>query len=422
METHKAVVNQLKTLLDGNAKMKENLLASLQQANQLARNGNPKTTPPTPPLHKNLYLAIDKEFKGKGWPTTIEDYFDYLDQYVVMVPNEDKGTHYAWTSDGTKNGYNQKVYDLLCQFYYLVDQADENGNTMQSYPEFSDWLVSFATAWGTFLDTEDSLTPETLATFEADSMYNMPWYNKNKPTWNTFNKFFYREFNNADPKTGLAPRRPIAAPDDNLTIVSPADCTFTACYPIDDSGNVMAPDGTRLKHTHSIGTVDELLQYSEFSKNFYGGTFIHYFLNPFDYHRFHTPVKGKIVQIMAAVGKVYLAVNVTSDGQFDAPDSSLDGYEFNQSRGIVIVDSESEVGTVAILPIGMAQVSGVDMYTELQGQNVVKGQEFGKFKFGGSDIIMLFEKPPHELYMFQKDPSHNPIHFQYGQTAVYWNK
>ena len=354
METHQAVVAQLKTLVDGNNQMKKDLIASLHKADELAKNG----TKTTPPLNEALYYAIDKEFNGNGWPKTIEEYYDYLDIYVRMVPNENKGTHYAWTSDGTKNGYNQKVYDLLCQFYWLVDQKNDQGKTLQSYPEFSDWLVSFATAWGTFLDTEDSLTKESLASFEADKMYNMHWYNGNKKTWKTFNQFFYREFNGADPKTGLSPLRPIADPDNNTTIVSPADCTFTACYPIDASGNVQAPDGTRLKHTHSIGTVDELLQYSEFSKDFYGGTFVHYFLNPFDYHRFHTPVKGKIVQIMAAVGKVYLAVNMTADGQFDAPDSSMDGYEFNQSRGIVIVDSQSEVGKVAILPIGMAQVSG----------------------------------------------------------------
>ena len=58
------------------------------------------------------------------------------------------------------------------------------------------------------------------------------------------------------------------------------------------------------------------------------------------------------------------------------------------------------------------------MNTELQGQEVVKGQEFGKFQFGGSDIIMLFEKSPEELYMYKKDPGHNAIHFQYGQAAV----
>ena len=87
-------------------------------------------------------------------------------------------------------------------------------------------------------------------------------------------------------------------------MVSPADCTFKTYYPIVD-GNVMFPDGERLKHTHSIGTVDELLTGSnmdektkkrilEYVKDFYGGTFIHYFLSPFDYHRFHTPIAGKV--------------------------------------------------------------------------------------------------------------------------------
>lgn len=423
MEKHQPVVEQLRTLLDGNEKMAKDLETSLRTAAKFAKDGDPIGK--KPPLDDALYYAIDREFNGKGWPRNIEDYFDYLDQYVKLVPNEFKGTHYAWTSDGTKNGYNQKVYDLLCQFYYLVNQSNKKGKTMQSYPEFSDWLVSFATAWGTFLDTEESLNEKTLHSFkndtnsEGESMYNYPLYKDNERSWKTFNQFFYREFNHADQKTGRSPIRPIAEPENNKTIVSPADCTFKAYYHINDKGEVMVEEGTRLKHTHSIGTVDELLSFSEFSKDFYGGTFIHYFLNPFDYHRFHTPIHGKIVQIMAAVGKVFLNVEMTADGQFDAPDGAEDSYEFNQSRGIVIVDGGEEVGKIAIIPIGMAQVSGVDMYTNLQGKEAVKGQEFGKFKFGGSDIIMLLEKPPKDLYMFQKDPSHNPIHFQYGQTSIY---
>lgn len=422
MEAHKAIVGQLKSLLDSNPEMVTSLVASLKIAHDLAKNGDPSKK--IPPLNKDLYNAINKEFKGKGWPTSLNDYYDYLDIYVRLIPNEEPGTHYAWTSDGTKNGHNQKVYDLLCQFYFLVDQQNSSGNTMQSYPDFSDWLVSFAIAWGTFLDTEASLTPESLQSFENDSMYNMQWYNDDKKTWKTFNQFFYREFNGADSKTGLTPLRPIADPDNNTTIVSPAECTFKAYYPINDKGNVMAPPNTRIKHTHSIGTVDELLEFSKYGESFYGGTFIHYFLSPFDYHRFHTPVKGKILEIIPVQGSTYLNVNMTTDGQFDAPDGSEpgDGYEFSQARGLVIMDAGPVVGKVAILPIGMCQVSGVDMYTDLQGKTVAKGQEFGKFKFGGSDIIMLFEKPPTELYMFQNDPGHNPIHFQYGQTSVYWNK
>ena len=425
IERHKAVVGQLKSILDGNPEMEKTLEKSLKRAVDLSKNGNPSKN--IPPLNQDLYKAIDREFNGKGWPETVEGYYDYLDLYVRMIPNESRDSEYpnAWTSDGTKNGYNQKVYDLLCQSYWLIDQEDAKGRTMQSYPEFANWLVSFANAWGTFLDTEASLTKETLLSFKNDkneqgqSVYNFPLYADSEKSWTTFNQFFYREFNNADSKTGISPLRPIADPESNTTIVSPADCTFKAYYPIDKDGSV---NEVTLKGTHTIGSVDELLEFSKYGESFYGGTFIHYFLSPFDYHRFHTPVSGKILEILPVQGNVYLNVETDATGQFDAPDGGGNGYEFSQARGLVIMDAGPEVGKVAILPIGMCQVSGVDMYTELQGKEVVKGQEFGKFRFGGSDIIMLFEKPPQELYMFQNDPSLKPIHFQYGQTSVYWNK
>ncbi len=417
--THAPVVEKLKMILSEDSEMEKALLKSLKSAKDLANKV----------LNKDLYNAIDNVFDGNGWPTTIAGYLHYTDLYLRLIPNESDDPKYpnAWKSNNKRNGYNQKVYDLLCQSYWLIDQKDpETGQTMQSFEKFANWLVDFAKAWGVFLDTEDSLTEESLASFKKDTMYNFPWYSDNEKNWTTFNEFFYRDFNNADPNTGLSPLRPIAEPDNNETIVSPADCTYKQYYPIDQTGNVVDEKGVTarvsLKGTHTIGTVDELLNSSEYSKDFYGGTFIHYFLSPFDYHRFHTPVSGEVLEIKRVDGKVFLNVEMGPDGQFDAPDGGEDGYEFTQARGLVIIDTKSDVGKVAILPIGMCQVSGVKMYKELLGETVVKGQEFGKFKFGGSDIIMLFEKPPAELYMFTNDPGHAPIHFQYGQTSVYWNK
>ncbi len=316
---------------------------------------------------------------------------------------------------------------MLCQFYWLVDQpvdpASGSQKTLQSSEEFADWLVSFAQAWGDFLDTTDSLTPESLLSFKHNRMYNYPLYADNAPNWTTFNQFFYRNFNNANPNTGISPLRPIAAPQDNHTIVAPADCTYKKTYAIDAQGNVLNESGGRtkiiLKKTHAIGTIQELLDGSPHAEAFYGGTFVHYFLGPFDYHRFHTPVSGQFLEVCAVQDKVYLEVNMRG-GQFHAPDNADNGYEFAQARGIVIMDTQSAMGKVAILPIGMAQVSGVDMYTHLEGQQGVKGQEFGKFQFGGSDIILLFEKNP-DLYLFKRDPGHQPIHFQYGQVAAYWD-
>lgn len=433
MSAHESVVNSLKKILDADPKMKSDLNKSLQQAVKLSRLGDESSG--IQPLDESLYWAIDRELDGKGWPTSVEAYYEYIDKYVRLIPNEIRDPEYpnAWTSDGTKNGYNQKVYDLLCQSYWLIDQdISDNPNvikTMQSYPEFADWLIEFANAWGTFLDTEASLTKASLASFEADSMYNMAWYNGNKSTWTTFNQFFYREFNDADPKTGKSPLRPISSPKDNTDVVSPADCTFKAFYPI-ENGEVMSPDGERLKHTHSIGTITELLDNSKYADDFKNGTFVHYFLSPFDYHRFHTPIGGKVLEIRAIKGQTYLNV-ITSDGQFHAPDDSESddtkvGYEFTQARGLIVIDGGEKIGKVAVLPIGMCQVSGVMMYDgtnkelpNIANEDVEKGQEFGKFRFGGSDIILVFEQAPEDLYMFKNDPSHNPIHFQYGQTAIY---
>jgi phosphatidylserine decarboxylase len=75
------------------------------------------------------------------------------------------------------------------------------------------------------------------------------------------------------------------------------------------------------------------------------------------------------------------------------PDGSLSivdgiGYQFTQDRGLIII--ETAIGMVAVLPIGMAQVSSVNLTPDL-GANLRKGEEFGYFAFGGSDIITLFE-------------------------------
>lgn len=407
------IVIELKTLLENDLALALALETSLVIASEKARNE----------LDTELYNGLNEVFEGNAWPMNIATYFRYLDICVQLVPNEENSELYptAWKSNSDKNGYNQKVYDLLCQFYWLVDQHAPNSTiTLQSFPKFAAWLVDFANAWGEFCSTPASLTPASKASFKNNKMYNWDLYSENEASWNTFNTFFYREFNGAAPDTKISPLRPITSPESNKTITAPADCNFKANYAINDNGDVIDKHLNKtkitLKHTHSIGSVEELLDGSDYADAFKGGTFVHYFLGPFDYHRFHTPVSGKVLESKAITGSVYLNVEL-KDNQWDAPDGAGNGYEFKQSRGLIILET-AELGKVAILPIGMCQVSGVLMTPGLEGKEVVKGQEFGKFQFGGSDIIMLFEKKPEDLYLYKTDPSHNPIHFQYGQAAI----
>merc|ERR1712002_593924 len=95
---------------------------------------------------------------------------------------------------------------------------------------------------------------------------------KNHKAWKSFNEFFYRQMDGADPSTGIAWNlRPIASFNDPNVIVSPAECTFKAIYNIDAIGNIVAVrDGRKpcdkniikptLKKTHAIGNVFDLLK------------------------------------------------------------------------------------------------------------------------------------------------------------------
>lgn len=83
-----------------------------------------------------------------------------------------------------------------------------------------------------------------------------------------------------------------------------------------------------------------------------------------------------------------------------APDHG--GYQWCQTRGLIVIDTSYDSkgnkksvdhGLVAVLPIGMAQVSSVVLCVK-EGQFLEKGQNISYFQFGGSDIVTVFQKRP----------------------------
>jgi hypothetical protein len=135
-----------------------------------------------------------------------------------------------------------------------------------------------------------------------------------------------------------------------------------------------------------------LLDGSPDQTKFRGGVFTHSFLNVNDYHWFHAPVGGVVKEVRKIPGKVTLDVIKKPDGTLGIVDGT--GYQFSQDRGLIVIDSP--VGLVAVLPIGMAQVSSVNLIAE-PGAILTKGEAFGFFSFGGSDIVTLFEAGRVEL-------------------------
>jgi len=161
-------------------------------------------------------------------------------------------------------------------------------------------------------------------------------------------------------------------------------------------------------------TISSLLQGSEYADEFHGGVWMHAFLNTFNYHRQHAPVAGEVLEAKNIQGAAYMEVNSKCEPMRvmcgpDAPDTP--GYQFLQTRGMIIIDNPV-LGKVAVLPIGMAQVSSVKI-TIQKGDRVEKGQEISYFQFGGSDVICVFQ-PKAGLRVEDFVASSNNTYSKYG--------
>ncbi len=273
----------------------------------------------------------------------------YLDDLVTWIPTE------------------REIIPKALALYYIVNQAPED--KLNNDDEFNGWFKDFVSAWGAFLDTPASAAG--IESFASLPNYNVDDYFEGPSGWLTFNQFFAREV-----RPG---KRPIAAPHDDSVIVSPADAVFMGQWPITEDSNIT------LKGAN--WPVGDLLDGSPYKDAFKGGIYMHSFLYIDDYHRYHVPVSGTVKEIRNISGRVYMDVRRNPDGSLDVVDG--DTYQFNQERGLIIIDSP-EAGLVAVLPIGMAYVSSVNLTPEV-GAELQKGDEFGFFLFGGSDIVIVFQ-------------------------------
>ncbi|MFQ5634866.1 MAG: phophatidylserine decarboxylase associated domain-containing protein [Gammaproteobacteria bacterium] len=279
----------------------------------------------------------------------IDSLLTYLDELVAWIPTE------------------RDFVPRALQLYYIINQAP--GDRLNEDEQFNAWLKRLVRTWGEFLDTPASAGG--IDSFTSLPNYRIDDYFRGPSGWLTFNQFFAREV-----RPG---KRPVAAPRDDKVIVSPADAVFMGAWPIDEKSNITVKGVT--------WAISELLDGSPYADAFRNGIYMHSFLYVDDYHRYHVPVGGIVREVRNVHGRVYLDVSRQPDGTLDVVDGHT--YQFNQERGLVIIDSP-EVGLVAVLPIGMAYVSSVNLTPEA-GAELRKGDQFGYFLFGGSDIVMVFQ-------------------------------
>lgn len=329
---------------------------------------------------------------------TLDDYYQWLENSLKWVPVENP--------EGTA------VYTAVTTFYYLLDQSPVKelqtpilpsklkGNEMPPLSPLSAWMRKYVTAFGAWMDEPGSLDEAAVQSYYNSPRYNMCDYEMPMGGWKTFNQFFARRT-----KPGY---RPIAAINDDHVITSPADSTYDGQWPINAESKV---DIKGLEWS-----IEELLEGSKYKDDFDGGIFIHQFLNTTDYHRQHAPVGGKVLEAREIQGTTWLgvaAVPIEGDPKgrthivrhkLEALDEA--GYQFMQTRGLIVI--QSKIGKVAVLPMGMAQVSSIIVTAE-EGKFLRKGEEISYFQFGGSDIVMVFQRDSNVSIT-----AHKGIHYNVG--------
>ena len=358
-ENHKPITLELINLVERSPEIKKLLTASLAEAQKV--NPDKKTNP----------------------AQSLSEYYAYLDSAVELIPME--------VLNDPSHLIREQIMQSLCYFYFLIDQSlpelENKGlynNTLQYYEPFSTWTRNFAKAWGMFLDTEASWNQTTYQGFYNDPRFGLQedWYEP-ASNWHTFNDFFSKYLQSPA-------KRPLASPDDPAVVIAPADSVPQGTWLIDKDSKIKVDGGLKVKMTRFYSVKDLLGSDSPYIDVFANGVLTHTFLDVNDYHRYHFAVGGTVKEEKIIQQNVSLEVvwNET-EGKYSPIDST--GWQFTQTRGYVIVDT-GKYGLVALIPMGMAQVSSVNFEGNVRpGITHEKGDMLGNFLFGGSDFIMLFQ-------------------------------
>ncbi len=359
-KNHKQITRELINLVGTNPEIRNMLEASIAEAIKI--NPNSKTNP----------------------VQSLSEYYDFIDRASELLPQE--------ILRGPSGSVRDQMLQGICYFYFLVDQPlrELKGkglykNAIQYYSPFSSWLRNFANAWGTYLDTKESWNNEIYQQIYNDPKFSLQkgWY-ESPSNWKTFNEFFARYLKSPD-------ARPISSPKDSAVVVLPADSVPQGVWAIDENSNIRVDGGLKVKLATYYSIKDLLGEKSQYKDAFTNGVLTHTFLNVNDYHRYHFAVGGTIKEKKIISENVALEVAWNPEqGKYVPIDST--GWQFSQTRGYVVVDT-GKYGLVALIPMGMAQVSSVNFEDDVQvGSTHKKGDMLGNFLFGGSDFIMLFQE------------------------------
>lgn len=317
----------------------------------------------------------------------------YLTQMIEQIPQNQRNL--------------KNVEDLLYKLNELLKIAPEYNQTRFAGTPLSEILVwtmstpagfiayrnekinamikKYLIAWSEFLSSEKSLyvindSPNGWKSKEAQEKINMGDYQHNPEDeywgFKSWNDFFARKL--------VEGARPIAEPANNKVIVSACDSTT---YEI--SRNVQKYSEFWIKSQPY--SLNDMLANDELVDEFIDGDVYQAFLNPFNYHRWHSPVSGTIKKAYVKEGLYFSQAD--SEGVDPSAQEKSQGYLVHiQARALFFIEADDPtIGLMCFMPVGMVEVSSCIINDNIKpGYHVEKGEDLGYFQFGGSTHCLIF--------------------------------
>ncbi|PRP82713.1 phosphatidylserine decarboxylase [Planoprotostelium fungivorum] len=281
---------------------------------------------------------------------------------------------------------------IACPLNALFDDmmATPSGFVFFRMKQVNDVFQQILNEWCQFLCSEDSAAVLNDGKYgwlneEAKKVLKLEEIqcNMSKPHggFHSWNDFFTRRF-----KEGA---RPVASPDDDSVDDYGAHIELTTA-----GRDLLMRDDIKMRDDFWIKSqpysLQDMLHNDPRASRFVGGTIFQAFLSATSYHRWHSPVNGKVIDFYVVPGTYFSEAE--SEGYHTDGLGLSEGYlTASAARGIIFIEcDDKKLGMIAIVYVGMNEVSS-NNFTVKKEAKVRKGDQLGYFQFGGSTHCIIFE-------------------------------
>ncbi|EXJ90260.1 phosphatidylserine decarboxylase [Capronia coronata CBS 617.96] len=334
-------------------------------------------------------------------PTGKPEIRNYDEMLAVFNLLMTQGPHWIYNTEGQKGLIGFPINAVLdwpmgtVAGYAAFLRPDINAQFKDVLDAWAKYLASPDSASVLSSDLEGWFCPEALNVMaevasEADPSHPVTFEeafvcDPSKPAYGytSWDDFFTRIFREG--------RRPVEYPEESIVIANACEST-----PYRIARNVKAMDKFWIKEQPY--SLKDMLGGSELTDQFVDGTVYQAFLSALSYHRWHSPVTGRVEKIMQLPGSYYAEnywegfanPNVSVGPDPAAPNNSQGYICAIATRVAVFIQADDPtIGLMAFLAVGMAEVSSCEVFVK-EGATLKKGDDLGTFHFGGSTHCLIF--------------------------------